>query len=218
MDDATRAAAYAAADFDAPHQYFADEFVARFGELHAGHERSTPVILDLGCGPGDVTVRLARALPGTSLVGVDGAAAMLEEGRRRVAREDLGDRIELRHRHLPDPTLPTAAFDAVVSNSLLHHLADPAVLWTTVASTAVPGAPVLVMDLLRPDSPTEVDRLVEQYAAGEDPVLVEDFRASLHASYRPREVEAQLAEAGLGHLTVEIVSDRHLVAAGHAAR
>ncbi|MFN8027415.1 MAG: hypothetical protein U0W40_13990 [Acidimicrobiia bacterium] len=60
-----------------------------------------------------------------------------------------------------------------------------------------------------------MDALVAQYAAGEPDVLVEDFRASLRAAYRPDEVEEQLAGAGLAHnLAVEAIGDRHLVVSG----
>ena len=52
-------------------------------------------------------------------------------------------------------------YELIASNSLLHNLADPDVLWQTVASCARPGADILVMDLTRPDSTTAVDALVD---------------------------------------------------------
>ena len=38
----------------------------------------------------------------------------------------------------------------IFTNSLLHHLADPAVLWSTIRDWSNPGCKVFVMDLLRP--------------------------------------------------------------------
>ena len=70
------------------------------------------------------------------------------------------------------------------------------------------------MDLMRPDSPGDVDSLVEQYSAGEPEVLKRDFHASLCAAFTADEVRSQLRVAGLPNLRVEIVSDRHLTVTG----
>ena len=37
-------------------------------------------VLDLGCGPGDIVLRLAQRLPGLTVHGLDGSAAMLAHG------------------------------------------------------------------------------------------------------------------------------------------
>lgn len=158
-------------------------------------------------------VRFARAYPAASIVGVDGSPAMLALARDRLRREGLLDRVEVRERRLPDRSTGDERYDVVLSNSLLHHLADPADLWRTVDAYAMPGAPVLVMDLCRPEHDADVDRLVQQYAAGAPPVLQHDFAASLRAAYKPDEVARQLEDAGLPFV-VEQTTDRHLVVRG----
>lgn len=209
MDEPGQAAAYAAADFTEPHTHFVELFRAAFGEV-AG------VALDLGCGPADVTIRFARDQPRCRVHGVDGAAAMLAQGREAVQRAGLDRRVQLIRGYLPGAALPQARYDAVISNSLLHHLHEPMALWTAVQAHARPGAPVWVMDLMRPASRSEAEAMVARYAAGEPPVLQRDFFHSLLAAYRPAEVQAQLAQAGLAHLEVRPVSDRHLVVSGRA--
>jgi SAM-dependent methyltransferase len=159
-------------------------------------------------------VRLALANPAVTIVAVDAGPVMLELARERVERAGLSVRIRLEHRRLPDPSLAGQRFDGVVSNSLLHHLPDPMVLWKTVTDCVRPGGFIAVMDLLRPHDLGDVDRLVAMHAAGAPPVLQADFRNSLLAAYRPDEVEQQLASAGLGRLTVAPISDRHLLVAG----
>ncbi len=208
MDDAEQAEAYATADFSEPHDAFVAHFRARFPAFATGE------VLDLGCGPADVSIRFCQAYPGVRLTGVDGAEAMLAWGRRMVAEKGLAHRLALRRCYLPDEGLGTARFDGVISNSLLHHLQDPAVLWQTVRQAARSGSPVLVMDLMRPASPAEAERLAALYAAGAPAVLRRDFYHSLFAAYRPAEVEQQLAAAGLSGFRVEAVSDRHLLAWG----
>jgi hypothetical protein len=60
----------------------------------------------------------------------------------------------------------------------------------------------------------EVRHLVDTYASGEPDVLRRDFYHSLCAAFTPAEVEDQLAAAGLHGLSVEVISDRHLVVHG----
>ena len=105
-------------------------------------------------------------------------------------------------------------FDGAISNSLLHHLQEPGVLWETLKENVRPGAPVFVMDLLRPESRSEAEALVETYSGDEPDVLRRDFFLSLCAAYRVDEIEQQLTAAGLSHLTVEVISDRHWVVFG----
>ncbi len=208
MEAAEQALAYAAADFAEPHDRFVALFRERFPQFGDGQ------VLDLGCGPADVTVRFAHALPGVRIDGIDGAQAMLDHGQARVQADGLEQRIRLCHGYLPLATLPNSGYDAIISNSLLHHLADPLVLWRTVRQASRPGTLLFVMDLLRPASRAEAEALVAQYAADEPEVLRHDFFYSLLAAYRIAEVVAQLDAAGLPGLTVEAVSDRHLIVYG----
>jgi 2-polyprenyl-3-methyl-5-hydroxy-6-metoxy-1,4-benzoquinol methylase len=210
MDDAEQAAAYSGADFASSHQLFADETARRFPELRT----RGGTMLDVGCGPADVTVRLARVCPGWSIVGIEGATEMVRLARRRIAEASLEHRVRVERVRLPSRQLLGRRFDAVVASSLLHHLADPRMLWQVVGAVLPPGAPVSVFDLRRPATAEELDALVARYAANEPQVLCVDFANSLRAAYRPDEVAAQLETAGLGGLRVEAVGDRHLLVSG----
>lgn len=212
MDDEAQARAYAEADFEEPNARFA----AMCGEF-AGALPPGAALLDLGCGPGDITLRVARAWPGIEVHGLDGSAAMLAFGHAaRAAEPALAGRVRFIEGLVPDATLPRAQYEAVISNSLLHHLHHPAGLWQMVKRYAVAGAPILVMDLMRPASPEAALRLVDEYAGGEPEVLRRDFYNSLLAAFELEEVRAQLRAAGLGQLEVAAASDRHLVVRGRA--
>jgi ubiquinone/menaquinone biosynthesis C-methylase UbiE len=210
MEAPEQALAYARADFAEPHDRFVQLFQESFGHPDLGGLE----VLDLGCGPADVTVRFARDHPGCRITGLDAGPNMLALARTAVADARLSDRIRLVQGHLPGYRLPLHRFDVVICNSLLHHLADPATLWQALRRAARPGARLFVMDLLRPSSAAEWDSLVEKYTRGEPEVLRQDFRNSLGAGYRCSEVESQLAAAGLEAVTVRAVSDRHWLAAG----
>lgn len=209
MDAAEQAAAYAEADFSAPHQYLVDQI----HRLLPGLPDSARV-LDLGCGPADVTVRFARAFPGWHIDGVDGADAMLALGRQRVGDAGLGTRITLNQAVLPRDSLPGADYAVILSNSLLHHLHEPRVLWRALGTAAAPGALVYVTDLRRPVDENSLRGLVENHSAPEPALLRRDFEASLRAAFTPEEVRQQLADAGLSGLNVLALGDRHLAVSG----
>ena len=207
MEDPTQALAYARADFADVNQGFVDRFRATFPELTGGS------VLDLGCGPADIPVRLARALPRVHLTAVDGSEAMLALARTAVSRARLTHRIRLLQARVPGLPLLPKSFDAVISNSLLHHLADPQVFWQELVRLGRPGAAVLVMDLFRPDSPDRAREIVEAAAAHEDPILKRDFFSSLLAAWTVDEVRSQLA-TNLSRLDCRIVSERHWLVSG----
>jgi SAM-dependent methyltransferase len=209
MDEAEQARAYACADFAEPNARFVGYFEAEYPSLLRGS------VLDLGCGPGDIVLRLATRHTGLIVHGIDGSAAMLRFASERLHEAPgLGGRVQFIEGVLPGVTLPLPGYDAVISNSLLHHLHDPNVFWRAVRETGVPGAAVLVMDLLRPASAAAAQGIVDQYAAGEPEILRQDFLASLCAAFEPAEVRAQLRAHGLDGLTVRTVSDRHLLVTG----
>ena len=64
--------AYAAADFSVGDQALVDRLVQLF---HAGLGTS---VVDLGCGPGNISFRLVDGFPDAKVLGIDGAAAMFE--------------------------------------------------------------------------------------------------------------------------------------------
>src|SRR5204863_7275249 len=118
MDEQEQSAAYAAAEWSEAHEKVPAHFRERFPEFGAGR------VLDLGCGTADVTIRFARAYPKVMIVGVDGSETMLSFGRRAVRAAGLESRITLEKRYLPDTAIETRSFDALFSNSLLHHSSD----------------------------------------------------------------------------------------------
>jgi SAM-dependent methyltransferase len=210
MDDADQALAYAQEDFAEARELF----LAHFGRLHEHRPRER--LLDLGCGPADIPLALASQYPDLHIDAVDGAEAMLAHARAALRNQPgLAGRMQLICDYLPSGKLPRRSYDAVVSNSLLHHLHDPGDLWNTVQQCARPGAAVCVMDLLRPADETTAETLVAEHASAAPDVLRRDFRNSLYAAYTLDEVRAQLATAGLAALAVRQVSDRHLLVTGN---
>jgi len=168
MNDDAQARAYSEADFEKPHSSFVDLLLGKVDLPQTG------CLLDLGCGPADVLCRTANACPTLKFVGVDGAEAMLKYGQQRVQALGLSERIDLVLANLPGDKIE-GKFDGVISNSLLHHLHNPEVLWRTINTYAPKDSPVFVMDLMRPEDETVVKSMVKTYAEGEPEVLRHDF-------------------------------------------
>lgn len=209
MDDAQRAQAYAKADFSTSNQLFVNQLIRDFPALSGA-------VVDLGTGPGDVVIRLARANPSVSIVAVDGSEAMIGIAMRAVQIQHLEPKISFLCARLPGLSLPERGFDAVISKDLLHHLPDPSVLWNEARRLAKSRAVLYVMDLFRPESLAQAKDMVKQVTGQADPLVQEDFFNSLCAAFTLEEVKEQVAAAGLP-ATVERVSDRHMLIRGRVA-
>lgn len=211
MSDEEQARAYAEADFEEPDRNFIRQFGERFPDYNG-----SGLVLDLGCGPANITRRLAERYPKAILHGVDGSAAMLKYGHKALESMsgEITSRISFVQGFIPGVALPANVYNVIVSNSLLHHLPDPQALWTTIKAHSTVGMRVFVADLYRPSSREAARQIVETYSANEPEVLKTDFYNSLLAAFTPAEIEAQLASAGLSHFTVQRLDDRHVVVSG----
>lgn len=219
MDDPEQALAYAQADFAASDRTLVDTVLTALEE--AGERPGAAV--DLGCGPGNISFPLAAALAHSSVLAIDGAAAMLAIARQRqVSGGQACSRLHFHQARLPlvaadlDPLPPELRppFPLLVSNSLLHHLGDPAVLWSSLKALGAPGALVVLRDLRRPVSPWQLEQLVERHGLDLPPLVRRDFALSLAAAFEPAEVESQLAAAGLKGLAVRERGELHLEVIG----
>ncbi len=210
MQQRAQVIAYANADFEAAHSAIVRHFQRVFPHLQA-----LRTVADLGCGAADITIRFARLYPDCNIDAVDGAAAMLQQARLTIQRASLQRRITLHLHRLPHCQLPNKNYDAIISNSLLHHLHNPQHLWSTVRRYATAATAIFIADLCRPTSRQVAADLVKRYASDEPDVLRRDFYNSLLASFNPAEVHTQLNVAGLNGLRVEQISDRHMLIYGH---
>lgn len=207
MDDLEQVRAYAEADFQEENQGFVDHFLRLYEDLDGAH------VVDLGCGPGDIAIRLARRHSTCRITGIDGSSPMIAWAEQAVKKTEFTHRIGFLCQRFQDVSLPAPA-DALISNSLAHHVPNPLRFWYGVKNLIKSGGPVLVMDLLRPDSPEEAQAMVDQYAAHEPERLRQDFFHSLLAAFTEDEVAAHLAELNLSRLMVDVPDDRHWIVYG----
>ena len=112
------------------------------------------LVRDVGCGPADISIRFAKTYPRCLIEGVDGSKNMLKHGREDVIKQKLERRVDLICGYLPKAQLPRAHYDVIISNSLLHHLTDPMMLWDMIKKYTTRHTSVFIMDLMQPDPPS----------------------------------------------------------------
>ena len=102
--------------------------------------------LDLGCGGGDVTLELARALgPGGRVLGVDLDEIMVDMARREAEKHRLSN-VAFEVRDVVSWE-PDEQFDVVYARFLLSHLSDPGTLIRAVHRYTRPHGVVIVEDI-----------------------------------------------------------------------
>jgi len=203
MDSPEEAKDYDAMDHAGVNARFVADFLAAHGPCRGG------TILDVGTGPGRIPILLGRADPSARVLGVDLARQMLDLASENVGRAGLSDRIALEAVDAKRIDYPDGRFEAVISNTIVHHIPDPLPALAEMARLVAAGGTLFVRDLARPDDDGAVARLVEAYAAGESPPARALFEASLRAALTLGEVRAMVAGLGLPEGGVAMTSDRH---------
>jgi ubiquinone/menaquinone biosynthesis C-methylase UbiE len=203
MDSPEEASDYDAMDHTAVNARFVADFLRAHGPCRGGE------ILDVGTGPGLIPIALCLADPAARVVGVDLAAHMLDRAGRNVESADLSGRIRLQLADAKRLDGDVGHYEAVVSNSIVHHIPDPALALAEMARLVAPGGTLFVRDLFRPSTAYEVDLLVELYTALETAEARELFRDSLNASLTLGEMRSIVAEMGHDPAEVSMTSDRH---------
>ena len=109
------------------------------------HLRAGMRLLDVGCGPGTVTVGLAEVVAPGEVVGIENVEAPLVAARAAGAqRPDLPVRFEV----ADAVSLPYAdgSFDVVHAHQVLQHLTEPVTALREMARVCRPGGLVAVRD------------------------------------------------------------------------
>ncbi len=207
MENTEQVIAYIQADFSQPH----GDFIRQLKGL-VKNPKFSGTALDLGCGPGDISRRFAKAFPDSTVDAIDGSKLMVDFAKQTLEAK-LKSQVNFIHGLLPEAQLPKPTYDIIFSNSLLHHMPEPHAFWQVVKRYSKPGTLIAVMDLLRPKKPYLAKTMVEMYAATEPEILQQDFFNSLLAAFTLAEIKEQLSEAHL-KLSIEQISDRHVFMSG----
>ena len=205
MAGADEAAEYDSMDFSATDDAFA----------HRAAELATPQtwIVDIGCGNAKIPLAIASLAPASHVCGVEMSSGMLAVATRNRAKGDAAARktafVRSDAKSLP---FASGSVGLVVSNSLIHHIPDPARVFTEVARIAKDSQSnprVLIRDLVRPESEARLEEIAEKYSSGWSPLQIKLYKDSLHAALSLDEVRTYAAAAGIRGVRIEQTTDRH---------
>ena len=115
-------------------------------------KREFTSLLDVGCGTGHFLSLLlnkphgsGRGAHGLGLAGIDISPGMLD-----IARQGLGDTVDLRESEVETLPWPDNTFDVVTSTDVFHHLANPNPALMEIKRVLKPGGIFIIADMWLP--------------------------------------------------------------------
>jgi ubiquinone/menaquinone biosynthesis C-methylase UbiE len=201
MDSPEEASDYDAMDHSAVNRVFAADFLAVWNGQNP--------ILDVGTGTAQIPLELCRQSPTAQVTGIDLAEHMLRVGLQNVERAGLSSRVRLQACDAKHTPFADGQFAAVMSNSIVHHIPEPADVLAEMVRVLQAGGLLFVRDLLRPADETTLHWLVTTYAGDANAHQQEMFRESLFAALTLAEIRSFIAALGFDPATVKQTTDRH---------
>ena len=111
----------------------------------APHLRAGQTVLDVGCGPGTITVDLAQRVAPGAVLGIDVSAAPLDEA--RALAERAGVAVTFAVGDVYALAAADASYDVVHAHQVLQHLTDPVAALREMARVCRPGGLIAVRDV-----------------------------------------------------------------------
>ena len=208
MDSAEEAVDYNAMDHSHVNRLFVDDFVAAFS---TGPAPSGQVIdvFDAGTGTALIPIELVRRDRRFHVTASDLASHMLRVARTNVTAAGLEHAIELVLGDCKALAIADESYDAVISNSIVHHIPKPKSVLEQLWRITKRGGLFFIRDLARPDGLSTLEDLVQTHAGDANPHQQQMFRDSLHAALTVAEVRSLISELAIPPESVRMTSDRH---------
>ena len=205
MSSAEEAGEYDEMDFSATDQLFAE----RAAQLVRGAADPVDVIADIGSGNAKIPLAMCPLLSGaTRICAVEMSPEMLAVAARNRTRDGVS-RLQLVTADAKQIPFANRSVGMITSNSLVHHIPDPRSVFREIARIARPSAPILIRDLVRPETQGALEHLLQTHATVWSPLQRTLFSDSLHAALTVEEVREFLDECGLSDVKVAQITDRH---------
>jgi len=128
-------------------RFFRDVYASLAQEAAA--QLTSGAVLDAGCGPGDLALRLAELRPGLTVWGIDISADMIRLATRRALSTPQAPRLRFERADVAALPLPDASLEAAVSSIAFHHWRRPGVALAELWRVLKPGGFATIVDLDR---------------------------------------------------------------------
>lgn len=144
MDTAEEAAVYDELD-----RLFGEVLFQGFAESAVRMGTAAGRVLDVGTGPGRISIRVSKLNPALSIDAIDLSRSMLDLAAANAARNGVGSRIRFQVGDAKNVPFPDGTFDLVICHNMLHQLPDPIVTLREINRVAKPEGAILVRDVRR---------------------------------------------------------------------
>ncbi len=208
MDSQAEAIDYNSMDHSEVNQMFAEDLLEFVNTSDIALYQGQISLLDLGTGTALIPIEVCQRNTDIKVVATDLAHEMLKLAEVNLQQAGLEHLISLERADAKNLSYADQTFDGVISNSLIHHIPAPQIVFHEIIRVVKPGGFLFLRDLLRPDSQTELEHLVEFYAGQANTHQRQLFHDSLQAALTLNEVQEMMQECDLPKNAVKISSDR----------
>ena len=220
MEKVDQVNSYAKADFSQEENNLINQisYYLLKNEINLGEE---DLIVDLGCGPGNISEKLSIKWPRANVVGIDGSKEMILKAKsKRKNSLKRGKLNNLRYiftdiKNLePSKITKDKNISLLVSNSLIHHITYLEDFFNCIKRLSTNKTVNFHKDLRRPNNEKSALKLKEKCSNKYDDILTNDYYASLKASYTLKELRNFLLKYQLSSLEVFEEGDQYLIIYG----
>lgn len=186
-----------------------------FVRMLARHDAENARVLDIGTGPGLISLELAKRKPGWEIWALDASPDMLDLGRARAREMGVADRVHFVEGNALSLPFERGFFDLTFSHFLLHHIPKPEELFDEVVRVTRPGGRIMIKDLMRlPRWKTSMLMWFSRRILRYSPAQLGMYRESIAAALTFREAAEALGRSKLSQSRMKTFRGIDLVISG----
>jgi len=220
MNKKSQVKAYCAADFSLG-EINLIKFISNYLKINNINLSKNDLIVDLGCGPGNISEKLSERWPDVKVLGIDGSKEMIREAESRMFKNKIMGKYGNLNYLCSDirkisshEIFSRKEITLLVSNSFIHHIIDIDNFFEFIINLSNKQTINFHKDLIRPKDEKTALKLKDKCSQKYSAILTNDYYASLKASYRRNEIQKKILELDLESMNVIEESAEYLIVYG----
>jgi len=220
MNKKSQVKAYCAADFSLG-EINLIKFISNYLKINNINLSKNDLIVDLGCGPGNISEKLSERWPDVKVLGIDGSKEMIREAESRMFKNKIMGKYSNLNYLCSDirkisshEIFSRKEITLLVSNSFIHHIIDIDNFFEFIINLSNKQTINFHKDLIRPKDEKTALKLKDKCSQKYSAILTNDYYASLKASYRRNEIQKKILELDLESMNVIEESAEYLIVYG----